>query len=123
MMGFAKRAQPILRATGFGQVRRSGMPGSFQLGIFDWRGEHVTMTEGQPLNTRDQPQSTVGRYRQVDGIGSASRASQAACLSAGVTSKPTRGKRKFTLPTEGSSCRTIISSGVQARMFPNTGLP
>src|SRR5882724_9508120 len=47
----------------------------------------------------------------------------AACLSAGAASKPTRGKRRFTLPTEGSSCRMTISSGVQARMIPYTGLP
>src|ERR1700739_2476723 len=46
---------------------------------------------------------------------------QAASLCAGVTSKPTRGKCTFTLPTEGSSCRMTISSTVQARNADRSG--
>ena len=51
------------------------------------------------------------------------KTSQAASLGAAATSKPTRGKCTFTLPTEGSSCRMTISSAVQARIAPCTGLP
>ena len=95
------RPRQLMRPTGWKPaVDQQGQPRGFPGGGGHSRSALGRATDGSTCN------------------GSVWRRCQAACFSAGLTSKPTRGKRKFTLPTEGSSCRTIISSGAQARMLP-----